>query len=82
MINQPEEDSLLNEQQRWMEEGELDAQEEQPNDDKQDSSTNSMDVSSAELVNENEIETQIPSRSKPDILAVQETDHIQGGTAL
>ena len=65
-----------------MEEGELDAQEDEPNDNKEDSSTNSIDVSSAELVNENEVETQMPCRSKPDILAVPENDDIQDGTAL
>ena len=81
-INQPEEDSLLNAQHRWMEEGELDAQEDQQNDTKEDSSSNSLDVSTAELVNENEVETQMPSRSKPDVLAVQESDEIQDGTAL
>lgn len=85
LLNQPEEDSLLNAQQRWMEEGELDMQEEQPNDDddKQESSTVAIDMSPAELVHENEVETQMPCahRAKPDVLAVQEDD-IQDGTAL
>lgn len=66
-----------------MEEGDLESQEEHETDDnKQDLPTNSGDTSSAELVNENEVETQIPSRNKPDILAVQEDDGIQDGTAL
>ena len=82
IINQPEEDSLLNAQQRWMEEGELEAADDQTIDNKQDSPTDSADISSAELVNENEVETQIPGRTKPDILAVPENDDIQDGTAL
>lgn len=83
LLNQPEEDSLLNAQHRWMEEGELDTQEDQLNDDKNESPTVAIDMSQAELVHENEVETQIPSalRSKPDVLAVQEDD-VQDGTAL
>lgn len=83
LLNQPEEDSLLNAQNRWMEEGELDVQEDQPNDDKHDPSTVAIDMSQAELVHENEVETQIPCapRPKPDVVAVQEDD-IQDGTAL
>ena len=83
LLNQPEQDSLLNEQHRWMEEGELDVQEDQMNDDKHESPAVVIDMSQAELVHENEVETQIPSahRAKPDVLAVQEDD-IQDGTAL
>lgn len=83
LLNQPEEDSLLNAQNRWMEEGELDVQEDQPNDDKHDPSTVAIDMSQAELVHENEVETQIPCapRPKPGVVAVQEDD-IQDGTAL
>lgn len=83
LLNQPEEDSLLNEQNRWMEEGELDAQDDQSNDDKHESPTVAIDMSQAELAQENEVETQIPSavRTRPDVLAVQEDD-IQDGTAL
>ena len=83
LLNQPEQDSLLNAQQRWMEEGELDAQDDQLNGDKHESPTVAIDMSQAELVHENEVETQVPSahRVKPDVLAVQE-DHIQDGTAL
>lgn len=83
LLNQPEEDSLLNAQNRWMEEGELDVQEDQPNDDKHDPSTVAIDMSQAELVHENEVETQIPCapRPKPDVVAVKEDD-IQDGTAL
>ena len=82
LLKQPEEDSLLNAQNRWMEEGELDAQEDQPNDDKH-PATVAIDMSQTELVHENEVETQIPcaSRPKPDVLTVQEDD-IQDGTAL
>ncbi|XP_068702458.1 palmitoyltransferase ZDHHC15B-like [Montipora foliosa] len=84
LLNQPEEDSLLNTQQRWMEEGELEAApENQSNNAKQHSSASSVDASSAELViNENEVETQIPGRSKPDILTVPDEDPIQNGTTL
>lgn len=66
-----------------MEEGELDAQEDQLDDDKHESPTVAIDMSQAELAHENEVETQIPSslRNKPDVLAVQEDD-IQDGTAL
>lgn len=67
-----------------MEEGELDAQEDQSNDEKlHNPSTVTIDMSQAELVHENEVETQIPcaSRLKPDVVAVQEDD-IQDGTAL
>ena len=83
LLNQPEEDSLLNAQSRWMEEGELDAQEDQPNEDKPDPATVAIDMSQTELVHENEVETQIPCapRPKPDVLNVQEDD-IQDGTAL
>lgn len=84
LLNQPEEDSLLNAQNRWMEEGELDAQEDQPNDDKlHDPATVAINISQTELVHENEVETQIPCapRPKPDVLTVQEDD-IQDGTAL
>jgi len=84
LLNQPEEDSLLNAQNRWMEEGELDAQEDQSNDEKlHNPSTVTIDMSQAELVHENEVETQIPcaSRPKPDVVAVQEDD-MQDGTAL
>ena len=83
LVNHPEQDSLLNAQHRWMEEGELDAQDDQPSDDKRESTTVVIGISSAELVNENEVETQMPfaHRAKPDVLAVQEDD-IQDGTAL
>lgn len=87
LLNQPEEDSLLNAQQRWMEEGELEAApENRSNNVKQDSLESGMDASSAELViNESEVETQIPSsRTKPDILAVPDIDKntVQNGTTL
>ena len=67
-----------------MEEGEQDAQEDQPSDDKlHDPATVTIDMSQTELVHESEVETQIPCapRPKPDVLTVQEDD-IQDGTAL
>jgi len=67
-----------------MEEGELDAQEDQTDDVKSHNpATVTIDMSQTELVHENEVETQIPCapRPKPDVLSVQE-DEIQDGTAL
>lgn len=83
LVNQPEQDSLLNDQQRWMEEGELDPQDTHSSDDKGDSTTVAIDITSEELLHENEVETQVPyaHRAKPDVLAVQEDD-IQDGMAL
>ena len=81
IINQPEEDSLLNAQHRWLEEGELDGQEDQQYENKEDSSANSLDVSTAELVNENEVETQMPNRARPDVVAVQEYEEVKDGTS-
>lgn len=85
LLNQPEEDSLLNAQQRWMEEGELEAApENRSNNVKQDSLESGIDTSSAELViNESEVETQIhSSRTKPEILAVPDKNTVQNGTTL
>ncbi|XP_067040707.1 palmitoyltransferase ZDHHC15B-like isoform X2 [Acropora muricata] len=85
LLNQPEEDSLLNAQQRWMEEGELEAApENRSNNVKQDSLESGIDASSAELViNESEVETQIhSSRTKPEILAVPDKNTVQNGTTL
>lgn len=81
IINQPEEDSLLNAQHRWLEEGELDGHEDQQYENKEDSSANSLDVSTAELVNENEVETQMPNRARPDVVAVQEYEEVKDGTS-
>ena len=70
LLNQLEEDSLLNAQQRWIEEGELEAApENRSNSVKQDSLESSTDTSSAELViHESEVETQVhSSRTKPDM---------------
>ena len=56
MHNQPaEEDSLLNERQRWMEEGDLD-ENELPEEHKQESSTEVSVISQAELTQEYETE--------------------------
>ena len=82
LLNRSESDSLLNARHRWMEEGELDAQD-QANDAKRESASDTSDVSPAELVNETEVEPQAPSalRNKPDVLAVQEVD-LQNSTTL
>ena len=85
LLNQPEEDSLLNAQQRWMEDGELEAaRENRSNNVKQNSLESGTDASSAELViHESEVETQVhSSRTKPDILAVSDKNTVQNGTTL
>ena len=64
-----------------MEEGELDGHDDQQYENKEDSSANSLDVSTAELVNENEVETQIPNRARPDVVAVQEYEEVKDGTS-